>query len=248
MSEENKPQLSLGTPPGKLKKQAAGGTGKLAWVLIGLQVLTIGFLALLLLQKKDDVTSGVAATSGEDHRAVAIQLEDKSLAGESARAWEKYLDQTPDAEDRAEVLYRVGKLYLQAEEYGPAAAAFVRCEQAAGEDEELKRKVGTQFVTCLRRLGLYGEVGRELSRRVEAGADDVGQGRVLATLAGETLTDDLERETVDWEDRCCSRNLCLRRVSDLEVSDIEVVRLGGGIPRVGPIGARHVVRVLPVGD
>jgi peptidyl-prolyl cis-trans isomerase C len=43
-------------------------------------------------------------------------------------------------------------------------------------------------------LGRYGEVGRELSRRVEAGADDVGSGRVLATLAGESLTDaDLDR-------------------------------------------------------
>ncbi len=193
MSEENKPQLSLGTPPGKLKTQARGGTGKLVWLLIGLQVLTIVFLALLL-QRKGDVPSGVATTAGEDLRTVAMELENRSLAGESARAWGEYLDQTPGVEDRAEVLYRIGKLYLQAKEYGPAAAAFVRCEQAAGEDEELKRKIGTQFVTCLRRLGLYGEVGRELSRRVEAGADDVGQGKALAMLAGETLTDaDLDR-------------------------------------------------------
>ncbi len=193
MSEENRPQLSLGTPPGKLKRQAAGGTGKLVWVLIGLQVLTICFVVLLL-QKKGDVTTGVAKTADEDLRAVAMELENKSLARESARAWEKYLDETPNVEDRAEILYRVGKLYLQAEEYGPAAAALVRCEQAAGGDEELKRKIGTQLVTCLRRLGLYGEVGRELSRRVETGADDVGQGKALATLAGETLTDaDLDR-------------------------------------------------------
>lgn len=193
MSEESKPQLNLGTPPGKLKRPAVSGAGRLAWVLIGLQILTIGFLAMLM-QKKANVTSGLTQTAGEDLRAIAMELEDRSLAGQSARAWEKYLDQTPDVEDRAQILYRIGKLYLQAEEYGPAAAAFVRCEQAAGEDEEIKRKVGTQFVTCLRRLGLYGEVGRELSRRVEAGGEDVGQGKVLATLAGETLTDaDLDR-------------------------------------------------------
>ena len=94
MSEENRPQLSLGTPPGKLKRQAAGGTGKLVWVLIGLQVLTICFVVLLL-QKKGDVTTGVAKTADEDLRAVAMELENKSLARESARAWEKYLDETP---------------------------------------------------------------------------------------------------------------------------------------------------------
>jgi len=188
VSEESKPQLSLGTPPGKLKKAAVGGAGKPVWLLIALQVLTVGFLALLLL-RNGDVASSVAMTTGEDLRGVARELEDKSLAAQSARVWEKYLDRTPDAEDRAGILYRIGKLYLQAEEYELAAAAFVRCEQAAGDNEGLKRKIGTPLVTCLRRLGMYGEVGRELSRRVEAGADDVGQGKALATLAGETLTD-----------------------------------------------------------
>lgn len=49
-------------------------------------------------------------------------------------------------------------------------------------------------MTCLRRLGLYGEVGRELSRRVESGAEGVKKGNVLATLAGEELTEaDLDR-------------------------------------------------------
>ena len=194
MSEENKPQLSLGTPPGKLKGQAVGSIGKLVWLLVGLQILTIAGLFAALLRTNGDITTGAAKSTGEDLRAVAMELEDKSLAGQSARAWEKYLDQSPVVEDRAEILYRVGKLYLQAEEYGPAATAFVRCEQAAGDNEGLKQKIGTQLVTCLRRMGLYGEVGRELSRRVEAGGDDVGRGKTLATLAGESLTDaDLDR-------------------------------------------------------
>ena len=189
MSEENKPQLSLGTPPGKLKRQAGGSIGKLVWLLVGLQILTIAGLVVALLRTNGDIATGVAKTTVEDLRVVARELEDKSLAGQSARTWEKYLDQSSVVEDRAEILYRVGKLYLQAEEYGPAATAFVRCEQAARDDEGLKQKIGTQLVTCLRRMGLYGEVGRELSRRVEAGGDDVGRGKTLATLAGESLTD-----------------------------------------------------------
>ena len=83
---------------------------------------------------------------------------------------------------------------MQAEQFDRAAAALLRCEQAAGDDAELRRKVGPEIVNCLRRLGLYGEVGRELSRRVEAGAEDVKKGKVLATLAGEPLTEaDLDR-------------------------------------------------------
>jgi parvulin-like peptidyl-prolyl isomerase len=100
----------------------------------------------------------------------------------------------PGTESRAEILYRIGKLYMQAEDYGSAAAALVRAELAAGDAPELRDKIGPVMVDCLRRLGLYGEVGRELSRRVEAGADKAGQRKVLATIAGEELCEaDLDR-------------------------------------------------------
>ena len=123
-----------------------------------------------------------------------MELENRSLPGPAAAAWEKYLDRVPTTDDRLEICYRVGKLYLQAEQYAPAAAAFVHAEQLAGDNAELKQRIGPQLVTCLRRLGLYGEVGRELSRRVETGAEGTAQGKMLATLAGEPLTDaDLDR-------------------------------------------------------
>ncbi len=194
MSEDSRPQLNLGTPPGKLKNQATGGAGKAIWVLVLLQVVTLACLIVAFSRLREGASPAATKAGGEDWRAVAMQLEDKSLAGQAARAWEKCLDASPSADDHAEILYRIGKLYLQAEEYGPAAAAFVRCEQAAGDDEALTQKLGPHLLTCLRRLGLYGEVGRELSRRVEAGADDPGQGKVLATLAGEDVTEaDLDR-------------------------------------------------------
>ena len=37
--------------------------------------------------------------------------------------------------------------------------------------DSLRAKVGAKIVECLRRLGNYGEVGRELSRQVEVGLD-----------------------------------------------------------------------------
>lgn len=197
-NDAQRPQLSLGDPPPGLKRPSSGvSRGWLAALLL-LQVVTVGGLAAVLLRRPGG--TGTAAGAGAAPadpaflKAVATALEDKSLDAEAAAAWEQYLAACPDASDRAEVWYRVGKLHLQAEQYDRAAAALVRCEQSAGDDAPLRAKVGPLLVTCLRRSGRYGEVDRELSRRVEAGAGDVKHGPVLASLAGESLTQaDLDR-------------------------------------------------------
>ena len=55
------------------------------------------------------------------HRNLALELEDKSLDVQAAEAWERYLDAEPDTRDRPEILYRIGKLYMQAEKFDLAA-------------------------------------------------------------------------------------------------------------------------------
>lgn len=163
-------------------------------VLVVLQLLSVIGVAVLLLD--DGEIGKPVAEPGRPVsklRTLALELENKSLELAAARTWEQYLERFPGAADQAEILYRVGRLYMQSEEFERAAATFVRCEQA-GPDDELKSRIGQNLVTCLRRLGRYGEVGRELSRRVETGGADVKRGRVLATLAGEELTEaDLDR-------------------------------------------------------
>ena len=47
MSETSKPQLDLGTPPGKLKNRPAGGVGKAIWILLVLQVVTLACLIVV---------------------------------------------------------------------------------------------------------------------------------------------------------------------------------------------------------
>ncbi|MCH5378165.1 MAG: hypothetical protein JJ992_29770, partial [Planctomycetes bacterium] len=197
MDQENRPQLNLGEPPGRLKPPAAGGIRPWIAVVIALQLVILAALVFFLWRSKPDIAGGAPDSAHQDPggwKSLAIELENRSLDEAAADAWEKYLNAAGDPEDRAEVLYRIGKLHLQAEQYQSAAAALIRCEQLADKDSGLDRKVGPLLITCLRRLGRYGEVGRELSRRVEAGAGQVGQGRVLATLGGEALTEaDLDR-------------------------------------------------------
>ncbi len=197
MSEPDRPNLTLGQPPGNLKRMGQIPRTWL-WLILLLHVAALLCLLALLLRPAapgaSAATGSLASANAEELKAVALELEDRSLDAQAARAWAAYLAAAPEAAQRAEILYRIGKLHMQAEEFGEAAAALVRSELAAGDDPKLKSKIGPKLVECLRRQGLYGEVGRELSRRVEEGADEQAHAKVLATLAGEALTEaDLDR-------------------------------------------------------
>jgi len=161
-----------------------------------MNLAALACLAVLLVRSNSQggTPAGSPGADVDQLRSIAVELENKSLDLEAALAWQAYLDAAPAAPERAEVFYRVGKLYMQAQKYGDAAAAFVRAEKAVQGDPELVRKIGLQLVECLRRLGRYGEMGRELSRRVEVGAKDTAKGKVLATITGQEFTDaDLDR-------------------------------------------------------
>jgi len=172
---------------------------RLLGLLLLTQVATLFALAVVLWRTGGAADATVAAghsTHADELRATAKELEDKGLEAEAAGAWQSYLLAAPDAPDRAEILYRIGKLRIAAQQYGAAAAALVEAEEAAGANRELTNKIGPLVVQCLSRLGRYGEVGRELARRVEVGAaaDAHGKAKVLATITGQSLTDaDLDR-------------------------------------------------------
>lgn len=193
-----RPQLSLGQPPESLRQKLSHVPRVWLWTLLLLQMATIGFLLFLAREARQagPIASGSASPAGaQELKAAAGELEDRGLELEAARAWEAYLSAMPDEASRAEIFYRVGRLYLQAEQYGPAATALLRSQKAAGDDQELSRKIGPQLVECLRRMGRYGEVDRELSRRVETGVDPkTTKSKVLAKLSGQELTEaDLDR-------------------------------------------------------
>ena len=197
MTEPDRPNLSLGQPPGSLKARTGPIPGCWLSALVALQAAILVCLVVLLLRPTAPATSArapQAAAGPDDLRAAALEMEERGLDLQAARAWQRYLEATPDASDRAEVFYKIGGLFFEAEEYAEAAAALVRSEMAAEGNEDLKRKIGPKLIQCLRRMGRYGEVGRELSRQVEAGGRQTGKGKVLATLAGEELTEaDLDR-------------------------------------------------------
>ena len=197
MNEQERPRLSLGEPPGELRNRIRPMSKAWLWLFLLLQLAAVACLAALWLRpagKTAAVPASAPAAVADELRRVAQGLENRGLEAQAARAWGEYLAAAPDAPERAEILYRMGRLYFDAERFDEAAAALVQSELVAGEDKELKSKIGRKLVDALRRSGRYGEVDRELSRQVEVGSRDTGRGKVLATLAGETLTEaDLDR-------------------------------------------------------
>ncbi len=196
MNESESPRLVLSQPPESLRPKSNSAGRVWLWLLAGLNVALLSCLVTLLLGLTLNGSRAAAPSAVEldELRSVAVELESKSLWLDAAHTWQAYLDAGAAASERAQVAYRIGKLYMQAERYGDAAAAFVRAEKATRDDPDLAQKIGPQLVECLRRMGRYGEMGRELSRRVEAGGQQTAKGRVLATISGESFHEsDLDR-------------------------------------------------------
>ncbi len=196
MIKEDRPNLSLGNPPGKLKNNNAQPSMIWLRLILLLQIAAVVCLVMIIMRPgaRRNRLGQIDQAEAEQLMQLAVELEDRGLDIEAALAWGKYLEAAPDDDDRPEIFYRVGKLYMRAEKFGEAATAFISAEQAAGKDESLAKKIGPNMVECLGRLGLYGEVGRELSRRVEEGADDKAGRKVLAMQGG--LDDAAQREAI----------------------------------------------------
>lgn len=211
MSEGQRPNLSL--EPSSARRGPAprerSPMERMLWFLAAMSSVTVLIMAMMfivvLLGMNRNIHPGGLA-DGTALRQAAMELEEKGLSLQSAEGWLDYLNRAGAVEDRAEILYRAGKLYMQAEKYGDAAACFVRAEAEAdaAADETLSEKIGPKLVECLERMGRPGEADRELSRRVEVGAENK-TGAILATVAGEEIREsDIERMSRRYADRFLS--------------------------------------------
>ena len=217
LSMSDKPSLHPGDPPSRLARRQTSVLG--FRLLLSFQLLTmIGIGAILRWPPPAANTGTVDSKRIQELRDAAVALEERSLSEEAAAAWKDYLAEAPHADDRAQVLYRIGGLLIDAEDHSGAVTALVRAEQLAEDDRDLTLRIGPKIVDCLRRLGNYGEVGRELSRQVEVGARESTQANVLAKFAGESFTDaDLDRMIERTVDRLLAMQLDAGRLLDRDL-------------------------------
>lgn len=218
--KENRPALTLADPPGNVL-QRQRGPGRWIWWLLGLQVVCLVGIGYQLANRSERRGTAVVAGQPAQLRATALALEARSLSRAAAETWQAYLRCEPATTERATLLYRIGRLYLESEEYNAAVVALVEAEQWAADDPALQEKIGPKIVDCLRRLGRYGEVGRELSRQVEVDSAADGRGAVLATFAGESFYEaDLDRLI----ERTVDRALALQGGSGLGAAREQVLK------------------------
>ena len=154
-AKDNRPALTLADPPGK-RLQRQGGPGRGIWWLLGMQVVCLLGIGYQLANRSERADTAAVAGQPAGLRATALALEARSLSRAAAETWQAYLRSEPATSERANLLYRIGRLYLEAEDYDAAVVALVQAEQLAVEDPALQEKIGPRIVDCLRRLGRYG--------------------------------------------------------------------------------------------
>ncbi len=190
MTDTTQPRLELGPPPDSLtpRERRRLSVGALGGVLVVLQVTLLVWLMFFSERSAEPSLSETA----REWRETALQLEERRLHAGAADAWVQSLSLSPESDERSAIWYRVGDLRRRSEDWSAAASAFVQAEVGLKESDPLRARIGPALIDCLRRLGLEGEVGRELAKR--AGGEPSTGEVVVARFAGEALTEaDLDR-------------------------------------------------------
>lgn len=199
MTPDQTPAVSDQHPKFQLPQRSprrSGGSaaGKLACVLL---VVVIGLQVYDLVRSDAALPAAAPEARGpipsDDLQATAMKLEDRNLASAGAEAWRQYLDRTSlEPLEQARILYRIGKLLLQTEQFEYAVANFYLAERLAGAaDDDLSRRINMRVRECLQRMGRYSELTREMADRAaaESGADASLAGRqVVAQIGDDKIT------------------------------------------------------------
>lgn len=128
----------------------------------------------------------------EQLREAAVELEKKNVSLEAARLWESYLAEgSLPAVEAGNVRFRIGKNYQNAGAWGEAFAQYVLAEKLLGdENPDLTHEIGTRRIECLRRMGQFADLSREIAERAtgETDSTDLQKQQVVAEVDGDKIT------------------------------------------------------------
>ncbi len=187
--------LNLEVPQAKDPPPSRGGMSGLAFVLL-LILLVVNVMRFFVAPPGTINTSRDSAGSGmpgaEQIKSVAIDLENKNISAEAADLWERYLEMANLTDYEAgNVRYRVAKLRQASGQNDKAFAQLALAEKMLGDSSpDLLQEIGIRRVECLRKLGRWAEVAREMADRATIGAEDNGASgqQVVAEIDGQKIT------------------------------------------------------------
>ncbi len=121
----------------------------------------------------------------------------KGLNKEAASAFEDYLDKSEKNKQKmAKICYTVGKIEMNLGEYEKALAFFYKAEfldKRANFREEMNQKI----VAALENLGMTSQAQYELQARTNIGEPTKKEGRIVARIGKEDITETQVNEALD---------------------------------------------------
>jgi hypothetical protein len=130
---------------------------------------------------------------------VALKLEKQDLYDAAAETWIEYIEEAaPEDNERARILYRIGRMREQSGDYESALAAYYMSEQTA-VIPELEQEISLAAERCLTRLAKFAALRSEIAARTSIGTDDGPGAEVLAEIGAEKITRDMLLAMIESE-------------------------------------------------
>jgi len=177
-------ELDLSVP--EREKKPSARPGAVRTLLVILLILGIANLVVSLsVPPRGERPPASIHLSPESQKNLALKLERQKLHATAVEAWQEYLASAQlDAEERAKIWYRVGKLHQEAGSYERALESFYRSESLA-EVEELTPEINRRSQECLEALGKFAALRYHLAERVDLGKRETAPGEEVVAEIGE---------------------------------------------------------------
>ncbi len=166
-------------------------------IVSSLTICLLLLIVVLVLLSPGAGRSTTAVLLPEQIRTLASALESQGLPQQAAEQYKKYLDvATVPPEIRANLLYKIGTLYLEnLQDYENALATFLEISTLYPQ-VEIAKEAEKRMVRCFEELKRGGDAQRKLKQLTDLESEEEpGTGPVVAQIGDRKITrDQLERE------------------------------------------------------
>jgi hypothetical protein len=180
--------------PGQDKKVSRSPSKFLYGLMVVVLILLLANMTILLLSQRDGKdTTKVTLLPSDKQKQIALKLEKQGLNAASADAWKEYLTTSAiNAEETARIWYRIGKLYMQENQYDTALAAFYRSE-SFGKPDDISTEIARLIQECLESMGRFAALRYELTDRTSSSSME---GDTTTGGSGDTVVAEIGPEKI----------------------------------------------------
>ncbi len=180
-------KLDFSLPEKKQKKTFA------SVIIVLLLLVLTGFAAvnMFLLLKDNEQRPAVVHSfmSAQQTKELAGKLAQRNLFVCAADVWQEYLSRAELADaERARILYQVGTLFQQANQYDRAIEYYYRSESTA-KLSELEPQINSRIKECFEKLGKFSALRYELMDRTSIDSNSMAGGKIVAEIGAQKITE-----------------------------------------------------------